>query len=354
VALTVLSVAYPMAPVKPDAVGGAEQVLSRLDHALVEAGHRSLVIACEGSQVRGELLAVPFAAGAFDPMQIMASRTSHRRAIDQALARWPIDLIHFHGIDFDSYLPAPGVPVLVTLHLPIPWYSPAALAPIRPKTWLNCVSWSQHRSCGAHPCLLPPIENGVPVGEGVPLTKRTFALMLTRICPEKGVHLAIDAAKRAGVPLLIAGALFPYEAHQRYFAAEIVPRLDRWRRFIGPIGGARKRRLLAAARCLLVPSLVAETSSLVAREAIAAGTPVVAFDGGAMNQTVEQDWTGFLVQDVESMAAAIGRCHEISAAACRDTARRRFCLEQMVARYFGIYDQLTRADAAERLAPAVA
>jgi glycosyltransferase involved in cell wall biosynthesis len=284
-ALTVLSVAYPMAPVKPDAVGGAEQVLSRLDDALVEAGHRSLVIACEGSQVRGQLLTVPF-ADAFDATRIMEARAFHRRAIDQALERWPVDLIHFHGIDFDSYLPGPGVPALATLHLPISWYSPEALSPKRPKTWLNCVSWSQHRSCGAHSCLLPPIENGVPVGQAAPVTKRTFALMLTRICPEKGVHVAIDAAKRAGVPLLIAGALFPYEAHQRYFASEIVPRLDRLRRFIGPIGGARKRRLLAAARCLLVPSLVAETSSLVAREASAAGTPVVAFESGAMNQTV--------------------------------------------------------------------
>ena len=63
--------------------------------------------------------------------------------------------------------------------------------------------------------------------------KRRFALLLARICPEKGVHLAMDAAKRAGIPLLIAGEMFPYTAHHRYFAEEVEPRLDRWRRFIG-------------------------------------------------------------------------------------------------------------------------
>lgn len=353
-ALTILSVAYPLAPVTPDAVGGAEQVLSRLDHALVQAGHRSIVIASEGSQVAGTLLAVPLPAAPFDASHVVAAQARHRRAIDRALVRWPVDLIHLHGVDFHAYLPPPGVPVLATLHLPICWYPPVALTPARPNTWLHCVSWSQHRSRGDHPGLLPPIENGVPVDPIAPHTKRAFALMLARICPEKGVHLAIDAAKQAGVPLLIAGALFPYEAHQRYFTAEIVPRLDRWRRFIGPIGGARKRRLLAAARCLLVPSLVEETSSLVAREAIAAGTPVVAFESGAIEETVEQGQTGFIVDDVAGMAAAIRRCHEISAATCRETARRRFSLERMVMHYFATYDQLIRTGESRRPAPAVA
>jgi hypothetical protein len=304
--------------------------------------------------VAGRLLAVPFTAAPFDASHVMEAQARHRRAIDQALARWPIDVIHLHGVDFHTYLPPPGVPVLATLHLPVRWYPPTALTPSRPKTWLHGVSWSQHRGCGRHPWLLPPIENGVPVAPATPHAKQTFALMLTRICPEKGVHLAIEAAKRAGVALLIAGALFPYAAHQHYFKTEVVPRLDRRRRFIGPIGGARKRRLLAAARCLLVPSLVEETSSLVACEAIAAGTPVIAFDRGAMNETVEQGQTGFLVDDVEGMAAAIGRCHEISPATCRDTAHRRFNLERMVRHYFAVYDQLTRTDESGRLMPAVA
>ena len=94
--------------------------------------------------------------------------------------------------------------------------------------------------------------------------RRGFALTLGRICPEKGQHLALDAAHAAGLPLLLGGAVFPYPAHQAYFTASIAPRLDRLRRWLGPLPFARKRRLLSAARCLLVPSTADETASLVA------------------------------------------------------------------------------------------
>jgi hypothetical protein len=354
VPLTIMNVAFPLAPVMRDSVGGAEQVLSRLDVALTAAGHRSLVIACDGSQVAGKLLAVAKTEAPFDVSRIQQARARHRQAIHDALVRWPIDLVHFHGLDFSDYLPPVGVPVLATLHLPLHCYPPAALAPTRPKTWVHCVSRFQHSQCAPHPYLLPPIENGVPPAPAGAHAKRAFALMLARICPEKGVHLAIEAAKRAGVPLLIAGALFPYETHQQYFATEVAPRLDRWRRFIGPVSGARKQRLLAAARCLLMPCLVDETSSLAAREAIAAGTPVVAFDRGAMSETVEHGKTGLLVRDLDGMAAAIDRCSEISPVICRETAHRRFSLDRMVAEYFATYEQLLRIEQPARPASALA
>ena len=85
-----------------------------------------------------------------------------------------------------------------------------------------------------------------------------------------GFHLALEACHAADMDLLIDGTVFPYEAHERYFHNEVAPRLDRRRRFLGPLGFDRKRRLLAAARCALVPSLVAETSSLSAMEALPA------------------------------------------------------------------------------------
>jgi glycosyltransferase involved in cell wall biosynthesis len=170
--------------------------------------------------------------------------------------------------------------------------------------------------------------------------------MLGRICPEKGVHLALDAAKQADIPLLIAGEVYGYEAHRRYFEEEVRPRLYRLRCFLGPVGFARKRRLLAAARCLLVASTAPETSSLVAREAAAAGTPVVAFPNGALAETVEHGRTGFLVENVEGMAAAIREAGALDPAICRQVARERFRADTMIAAYLDLYRRLASRRAA--------
>jgi glycosyltransferase involved in cell wall biosynthesis len=343
VSLTVLSVAYPLAPVGPDAVGGAEQVLTQLDEVLVAAGHRSIVIAQEGSRTAGTLVAVASEQEGLDGAKERAWER-HRHAIRSALQRWPIDVVHMHGMDFYAYLPPPGVPALVTLHVPLSWYPPDALWPNRPDTWMHCVSRAQHETWPKGPNLLPPIENGVPIDR---LTgrhaKRPFAMFLGRICPEKGVHLAIEAAKRAGIVLVIAGEVFCYEAHQRYFEDEVRPRLDAKRRYIGPVGLARKRRLLTAAQCLLVSSVVPETSSLVAREALACGTPVVGFATGALPETVEHGRTGFLVESVDEMAAAVRLALHLDVDVCRAAARQRFSLETMTAKYFDLYERLVRS-----------
>jgi glycosyltransferase involved in cell wall biosynthesis len=348
VKLTILNVAYPFAPVGPGAVGGAEQILYQIDRALVAAGHRSIVIASEGSQTAGVLLPTPRVNGIIGGDHAETARKRHRHAIVAALARWPIDLIHLHGVDFYSYMPPPGVPALATLHLPIGWYPKEALQPARSNTWLHCVSRSQHEDQASNPQLLAPIENGVPASLFLSRhAKRRFALMLGRICPEKGVHHAIGAAKRAGVPLLIAGEVFPYAAHQRYFREEVEPRLDRWRRFIGPAGLQRKRRLLAAAQCLLVPSLAAETSCLVAREAMASGTPVVAFARGALTGLVEHGRTGFLVQDETQMTEAIGKAALLDRDHCRQAAQMHSSLERMIQQYFHVYQRLYRGKPVE-------
>ncbi len=285
--LTVLSVAYPLAEVGPDAVGGSEQVLQQLDRALVEAGHKSIVVACEGSRTAGTLVTIPATRGPIDDAAREAAFARHREAVAKVLERRPVDVVHIHGIAFHNFLPPPGPPVLATLHGPWSWYPDEALRPSRPDTWLHCVSKTQHDTAPPGVHLLPPIENGVPV-EALTArhAKRGFALILGRVCPEKGVHLAIEAAKRAGIPLLIAGEVHAYEDHERYFEEEIKPRLDDERRFIGPLDFVRKRRFLTAARCLLVTSVVQETSSLVAREALACGTPVIAFPNGAVPEAI--------------------------------------------------------------------
>lgn len=342
--LTVLSIAYPLAPVSPDAVGGSEQVLSSLDRALVAAGHRSIVIACDGSQVAGELLSYPAPPPGrpIDRATHTAGQAAIRRHTRAVLQREPVDVVHMHGLDFFEVLPPPGPPVLATLHLPPEWYPPEALAPARPDTWLHCVSNSQMDRAPASPNMLPPIPNGVAVERlgALHLRKCRYALVLSRICPEKGMHLAIDAARAAGVPSLLAGEVFPYHEHQTYFNQEVAPRLDRQHRYVGPADFLRKRRLLAAARCLLVPSLVAETSSLVAMEAASCGTPVIAFKIGALPEVVEHGTTGLLVDDAKGMADAIRRVHEIDPETCRETARRRFTITRMAAAYLARYEQL--------------
>jgi glycosyltransferase involved in cell wall biosynthesis len=343
---TVLSIAYPLAVVGGDAVGGAEQVLARLDCALTEAGHQSIVVAVEGSTVTGTLVATPRLAGPLDQACFWSQHQRHREAIAAALGRWPVDLVHMHGVDFDHYLPPDSVPTLVTLHLPPESYAPGALRLPNRNVRLHCVSRTQRLRCPAGTELLDEIPNGVPVSRlDLRLPRRRHALALGRICPEKGFHLALEAAARAGVPLLLAGQVHPYPAHEHYFRQEIVPRLDEDRRFIGPVGFARKRELLASARCLLVTSQTSETSSLVAMESLACGTPVVGFPRGALPEIVEHGRTGFLVEDVAAMAEAIRTAGRLDPEACRAAARERFSDTRMVERYFSVYRSLIERSA---------
>ena len=237
----------------------------------------------------------------------------------------------------------------MTLHLPPQWYPPELFRSFRPRTWLNPVSGAQAARCPPSPLLLPAIRNGVPVEElQARHARRGFALCLGRICPEKGQHLAIEAARRAGVPLLLAGEVFDYPEHRRYWREEILPRLGEGVRWLGRAGFARKRRLISAARCVLIPSLAEETSSLVAMEAAACGTPVVAFRRGALPETVEHGRTGFVVDDADGMRDAIPRTAAIEPDVCRETARRRFSLEQMNAAYLDLYGRLARGGVPER------
>jgi glycosyltransferase involved in cell wall biosynthesis len=339
----VLSVAYPLALVGPNQVGGAEQILSALDRALVAAGHHSLVIAADGSEAAGTLIPLPRLDGVFDEDAVRRGRQHCRSAIRAALLDHAVDVVHMHGVDFHEYLPPQGPPVLATLHLPASWYPRNALCPQRPATWLNCVSRAQHATCGNNPHLLEPIPNGVPVeGWERPKRKRSFVLVLGRICPEKGIHIALEVAEKARVPLVLAGQVFPYPDHAHYFEQMVKPRLSFSRRYIGPIGFARKRALLAQARCLLITSLVPETSSLVALEALAAGTPVVAFGKGALPEAIDHGRTGYLAWDSQELLEGVRAAATIDPEACRATARQRFSADRMIERYFQVYQSLAR------------
>lgn len=344
--LTVLNVAYPFAAVGTDAVGGAEQVLSQIDWALGRLGHRSIVVACQGSHTAGTLIETPLppTTQSLTEETRHLVRNEHLLRIEQAVEQFRPDLVHMHGIDFHHYLPTAGVPVLVTLHLPPSWYPSEIFHLARRRTWLVCVSQSQRKECPQSPLLLTEIENGVDVSTfDTPSKKRNYAIALGRICPEKNFHTALDAASAAGIPLGIGGAVFPYEAHERYYREQIHPRLKSGHRFLGKLNLERKRRLLSSARCLLQPSLCAETSSLVAMEALACGTPVVAFPSGALKEIVEHGVTGFLVRDAQEMAEAIEAVDGIDPDRCRQAARVRFSLQHTIESYLYLYENLRTA-----------
>lgn len=340
--LTVLSVAFPFAPVGPCGVGGAERILAELDAALVAEGHRSVVVACAGSLVAGELFAAPMPERA---LVTESDRSWHRwrfqAAIDRALSRHKVDLIHMHGMDFDQHVLPAGIPVLVTLHVPIDWHRPEVLESFSTRMQFQCVSESQRRSCPDTLGNLPVIENGVPLPAiRLEREREDFALALGRICPEKNVHEALEAGTRAGTRVLVGGHVFAYGEHGDYFHEKLEPLLNGegvGHRFLGALETERRQRLLARAKCLLHPTLAPETSSLVAMEALAVGTPVIAYRSGALPDIIDDGVTGFLVDNVEEMADAIGRVHEIRPEACRAAAEQRFSRDRMVREYLDLY-----------------
>lgn len=254
--MRVLSVAFPAIPVGHATGGGAEQILSILERGLVDRGHQSVVVAAEGSRVAGELIETPGWRAAFE----MARETgrevywkAHKEAVRCALAKYSVDLIHFHGLDFHEYFPGCAIPMLATLHLPVSYYPSSILQGNRPSgLFVNCVSRNQADSA-AISSSLPVILNGVPTNAYAPADAGTYLLWLGRVCPEKGVHIALQVAHSLDAPLTIAGPVHPYTAHQEYFSRCLKPLLDHRRTFAGPVDREQKRALLAHARCLLVP-----------------------------------------------------------------------------------------------------
>ena len=344
--LRILNIAFPLAPASPDAVGGAEQVLAVLDRALVAEGHTSLIVAAEGSETAGRLWSVPV------PRRDVLSEEDGRfvrgqmqAALDRVLASERVDLVHMHGLDFFEYRLPANLPVLVTLHLPVAWYAPKAWSATGANFQFCCVSQAQRSAAppSLHGCAV--VENGIALppfdaGGG----REGYALAMGRICPEKNQHTALEAGTRAGVPVYLAGKIFPYREHRDYFEKKIQPLLNApnpGHRFLGPLTLECKQGLLARARCLLHPTLAPETSSLVAMEALAAGTPVIAYRSGALPGIVEDGRTGFLVGSAEEMAAAMGALDRISPLDCRAAAEQRFTRERMVRDYFELYRKLT-------------
>ncbi len=337
--LRVVTVAYPFALVRSDTAGGAEQVLLKLDKALTEQGHTSVVVAPEGSQVNGVHIQIP----AYDSMDQLSPLRAYRRlldAVERAVGRYSADLIHYHGVDFHRYLSKSSTAALITLHLPLCWYPLSALCCTRPNTYFNCVSEHQYKgsqmSGGLNTFCIP---NGVEVTCRFEALKRgRYAVAMGRICPEKNFHEAFLAAREAGIALVLAGCVFRYKEHLDYFSEQILHWLDDFRyKFVGLVDSEAKRKLFSRAQCCLITSRAPETSSLVAMEALAAGTPVIAYPSGALADIVEHGVTGFLVNDYKDMARAIKDVAKIDKSVCYNRARQRFSDKTMIEGYLQLY-----------------
>ena len=184
--------------------------------------------------------------------------------------------------------------------------------------------------------------------ESWPLQERKgdYVLWIGRLTAVKGPHRAIAAARMAGVPLILAGVIQPGE--QAFFDSEVAPHIDGERvRYVGEVGGSVKRSLFAGARALLMPIRWNEPFGMVIVEALACGTPVIAFRDGAASELVVDGTTGFLVDDEAAMADAIAHVARIAPAACRRWVAAH-CEVGVVARaYEQVYRAAIRAGAAQ-------
>ncbi len=338
---SVLYVAYPLLPVTEESCGGAEQVLSVTERGMLSRGWRTCLAAAQGSCPAGESFSTGAPADATDLFEARDAEQSRRILVMLHRDAYRFDLIHDMSGSFWRYADEIELPVLATLHLPRSFYPRELFADIPANVFFNCVSESQARGFADLPRMLGVVENGIELGRLRLSSRRDgYLLWMGRICEEKGTHLALEVAERCGSLIAIAGQVYPFSYHQQYFDREVAPRLARLglrARLLHQLSLDNKVTLLRRARALLLPTLAEETSSLAAMEAMACGTPVIAFRRGAVPEIVDDGVTGILVDSVEEMAQAVVLAEQIDPAACRARVERHYSAARMVDEYERLY-----------------
>jgi glycosyltransferase involved in cell wall biosynthesis len=348
----ILYIAYPLLTVSEQSAGGAEQVLWILEREMARYGLNTAVAASVRSCVTGELLSTGEPCFQLDDfarrnrehqeriLEIIWSRAARGRAFD---------LVHDMSGSFWSRAAEIDAPVLATLHLPRDFYLPALFENIPGNVEFNCVSHSQARSFAGLKQMAGVVGNGIALDRferNLEQKGRSGLLWLGRICQEKAPHLALDIAERAGMHITLAGQVYPFSCHQQYFDRELAPRLQRMAgaRFIDHPSQQRKQQLLCSTRAVLITSQVEETSCLVAMEAVASGTPVIALDRGALPEIVRDGVTGFVVEELDAAVQALGRLQEIDPAACVRHAHDHFSSAMMAVGYLQLYKRALESE----------
>jgi glycosyltransferase involved in cell wall biosynthesis len=217
------------------------------------------------------------------------------------------------------------------------------------KASLVCISHAQASRAPAGIQLSAVVPNPIDV-DSWPIEhhKEDYLLWIGRMVPEKGPHRAIEVARAARRPLVLAGPVQP--ACEQFFREEVEPHIDdETIRYVGEVGGARKQRLFADASALLMPIRWPEPFGMVMVEALAAGTPVLAFAQGSAPEVIEHGETGFLVDDEREMAALVEHVGVIDPQRCRSSVAGRFAPDRVAALYEKVYFETLRRGAPVRL-----
>lgn len=352
--LRIAQVAPLYESVPPQLYGGTERVVSWLTEELVGLGHDVTLFASGDSRTSAHLVPVCPIALWRDP-DARETLPQHVRMLElvfRDLSRF--DVIHFH-CDYIHFplvrrLPCANVS---TLHGQIHLHDVEGIFKEYNELPLVSISDAQRRP-------LPSANWQATVYHGLPRNLHRFQpqagkylAFLGRISPEKRLDRAIDIARRAGMPLKVAAKI--YDEDRPYFQSTIAPLLSESRsfvEFIGEIGGERKNEFLRGALALLFPIDWAEPFGLVMIEALACGTPVIAWRNGSVPEIIEHSVTGFVVDSIDEATACVGRISEIRRSECRRAFEERFDSRRMALDYVSVYRRLTADFAAAVRLPA--
>jgi glycosyltransferase involved in cell wall biosynthesis len=245
------------------------------------------------------------------------------------------DLLHVHAAPVLTCSRFVDIPLVCTLHGPHDDQLSRIYARY-PKVHYVCISRSQ--------CQQESMPRMQTIHHGIDLScyelrtqKQPYLSFIGRIAPIKGVHLAIDVAKRAGIPLKIAGDVQP--AYRDYFEAKVKPQIDgRFIEYIGLADLRGKNELLGNSLAMLFPIQWNEPFGLVMVEAMACGTPVLALAGGSVTEVVQDGVSGYVCRSVRQLASRVAQLH-FDPAALRQYVEQNFSLELMVGKYADLYQR---------------
>jgi glycosyltransferase involved in cell wall biosynthesis len=343
-------VAPPWVTVPPALYGGTESVVDRLARGFVAAGHEVLLWTTGDSTCpvpKGWV--IERAEG--DHMGLAVVELHHLLRGYQALVAWGADVVHDHTLIGPIYARHhPDLPVFTTNHGPFDEPLSELYRAVADDVPVIAISHDQaSRARGL--AIAAVIHHGIdldqfPVGDGAGDDRGEYFLFLGRMVPEKGARRAALAAKQAGVRLVMAAKMRePLE--REFFAEQVRPLLDDDVTYVGEVGGVDRLRLLQGAKALVNPIRWPEPFGLVMLEALACGTPVLAYPEGAAPEIVDNGVTGYLCKDGDDLANRLGDVAAIDRAACRRAAEERFSTERMVADHLALFERVL-ADRARR------